>query len=107
MLSTGPKSPRRFVAFDKLDKLCLAFASLILVLFAILWILLIIAAGTAPWGRLSVICFLWLTQAELLVALPVWLTAKFARWFHQWSPRPTAMAQRSWKSDRTTVPIAH
>lgn len=110
MFSTIPRAAHRLVPFDKLDRTCLAFAFLILVLYAVLWIFLIMAAGSAPLGRLSVVCLLWATEAELLVALPVWVAAKLARWFRHTYPRPKAIVQKlshyRWKSSQAGVPIA-
>lgn len=61
--------------FNGVDGICLRFAVAILVPFSILWIFLVALAGTGP-VHLAAACLTWAAQAELLIVLPTWLTAR-------------------------------
>lgn len=68
----------QFFAFNWIDKSCLALAISVLVLCSIFWIFLVLAAGSAPTGRLSAICLSWAAKAELLAVLPAWVAGRLA-----------------------------
>jgi hypothetical protein len=69
--------------FNRVDSICLRFGISVLAPFSILWIFLIVAAGTAPMGRLTIACLTWAAEAEMLVVLPVWLTARLVYSFYE------------------------
>jgi len=74
-----PKSEDRISSWDRLvwiDKAGLCLAAVVLVGFLLVWLMLILAAGTAPTGRLSTICLGWTTRALGEGVAPIWLIAR-------------------------------
>lgn len=69
-----------------IDKAGLSLAAAVLVVFLVMWLLLILAAGSAPTGRLSMLCLEWMTKTVVEVVIPVWL---IARGIHAMAPRIT------------------
>src|SRR5258708_2902073 len=72
-----------------IDKAGLSLAAAVLVMFLLLWLLLILAAGSAPTARLSLFCLEWATKTVLEAVVPVWL---IARGIHAMAPRTFPMA---------------
>ncbi len=59
-----------------IDKASLCLAAVVLVGFVLVWLMLILAAGTAPTGRLSTICLGWTTKVLAEGVVPIWLIAR-------------------------------
>jgi hypothetical protein len=79
-----PKSRDRRYSFIWIDKAGLSLAATVVVMFLALWLSLILAAGTAPTGRLSLLCLRWTTKSVLEAVFPVWF---IARGVHAGAPR--------------------
>jgi hypothetical protein len=79
-----PKSPNHRYSFIWIDKAGLSLAATVLVMFLVLWLLLILAAGSAPTGRLSLLCLQWTTKSVVEAVFPMWL---IARGTHAMAPR--------------------
>ncbi len=62
--------------FNGIDRAGLALALAVLVFFLAVWLLLVMAAGPAPTGRLTAHCLTWTLQAETRLVLPLWLAAR-------------------------------
>jgi hypothetical protein len=80
-----------------IDKGGLSLAAAVLLVFLVLWLLLILAAGSAPTGRLSLLCLQWTTNTVLKAVFPVWL---IARGIYAMAPH----AAQAFASHRKTVP---
>jgi len=59
-----------------LDKVGLSLAAAVLAIFLVVWLLFILAAGSAPTERLSMLCFEWMTKTLAEVVFPVWFIAR-------------------------------
>ena len=79
-----PKSRDSRHSLIWIDKAGLSLAATVLLMFLVLWLLLILAAGSAPTGRLSMLCLQWTTKSVLEAVLPVWF---IARGVHATAPR--------------------
>jgi len=72
----------RLFPINRIDKGCMAFAILVLVLYAALWLLLLAVAGTGS-GHLAEACLTWAAKTEVLLVLPTWLMARLVYSFYQ------------------------
>ena len=70
--------------FTWIDKAGLGMIVAVMVMFLALWLLLLVAVGSAPTGRLSALCLLWATKSLVEVVIPVWL---IIRTVHAIAPR--------------------
>jgi|SRR5689334_25189662 hypothetical protein len=77
MFGKVPSTVVRLFPINRIDKVCLAFGTLVLILYAILWLLLLVVAGTGPL-HLAEACLLWAAKTELLIVLPTWIIARLA-----------------------------
>jgi hypothetical protein len=91
MFSKVPRAVGRWFPFNRLDRICLAFGISVLVPFSILWIFLVAAAGTAPMGRLTGVCVTWAAETEMLVVVPIWLTARLVYSLYEIMSRSQAL----------------
>jgi hypothetical protein len=66
----------RTIGFNWIDKAGLILAVAVLTLFLGGWLMLLLAAGSAPTERLTFLCLAWTIRAETWAVLPVWLGAK-------------------------------
>ena len=82
MFGRVPSTVIRLFPINRIDKACLAFAVLVLVLYTALWLLLLVVAGTGP-GHLAEACLGWAAKTEILLVLPTWLTARLVYSFYQ------------------------
>jgi len=77
-----PASTRyRFIWIDKAG---ISMTVAVMVMFLTLWLMLRLAVGSAPTGRLSALCLLWATKSLVEVVIPVWL---IVRTVHAIAPR--------------------
>jgi hypothetical protein len=65
----------RLFPINRIDKACLAFGILVLLLYAVVWLLLLVVAGTGP-VHLAEACLIWAAKTEMLLVLPTWLMAR-------------------------------
>lgn len=82
LVSVVPKSvdrTSRWYSLVWIDKAGLGLAAVVLAAFLIVWLMLILAAGSAPTGRLSTLCLEWMTKAISEVVVPIWLIARGIR----------------------------
>jgi len=78
----GPASRRyRFIWIDKAG---LGMVVAVMVMFLALWLLLLVAVGSAPTGRLSALCLQWAMKSLVEAVIPVWL---IVRTVHAIAPR--------------------
>lgn len=75
MFGRVPSTVGRLFPINWIDKACLAFAILVLVLYSILWVLLLVVAGTGPL-HLAEASLTWAAKTEVLIVLPTWLAAR-------------------------------
>lgn len=77
MFGRVPSTVTRLFPINRIDKACLAFGTLVLILYSILWVLLLAVAGTGS-GHLAEACVAWAAKTEMLLVLPTWLMARLA-----------------------------
>jgi len=75
MFGRVPGTVARLFPINRIDKVCLAFGTLVLILYTVLWLLLLAVAGTGPL-HLAEACLVWAAKTEMLVTLPIWLAAR-------------------------------
>ena len=80
----------------RIDRCGLVACALVFLFFLVVWLLLILAAGSAPTGRLTAVCVRWVLSAELVVVLPGWALARCGRFV-------AAFARRAVKQHMATV----
>jgi hypothetical protein len=66
----------RTIGFNWVDKFGLGVAVAVLALFLAVWLILLLAAGTAPTDHLTSLCVDWTIRAEAWVAFPIWFCAR-------------------------------
>jgi hypothetical protein len=77
MFGRVPSAVTRLFPINRIDKVCLAFGTLVLVLCSVLWLLLLVVAGTGPL-HLAEACLAWAAKTEMLIVLPAWIVARLA-----------------------------
>jgi hypothetical protein len=68
--------PHRLIWIDKAG---LSLAAAVLLMFLMIWLLLIVAAGSAPTGRLSALCAEWMIKTVVEAIIPAWLILRGIR----------------------------
>jgi hypothetical protein len=71
-----PKRRNLRYSLNWFDKAGLSLSAAVCLVFLIVWLLLILAAGSAPTGRLTLLCLQWATKTVLEGVLPVWVVAR-------------------------------
>ncbi len=64
---------------NRADRISLRFALVLLVGSMLVSAVLLLAAGSAPHGRLALYLLEWTGKVELLVAVPFWIAARSVR----------------------------
>jgi len=82
MVGRVPSTVSRLFPCNRIDKVCLTFGILVLMLCSILWMLLLVVAGTGP-VHLAQACLLWAAKTEMLIVLPTWIVARLAYSFYE------------------------
>ena len=62
--------------FNWIDKTGLGLSFVVMAIFLVLWLLLLLAAGSAPTGRLSALCLQWAMKALVEGLVPIWLVVR-------------------------------
>jgi hypothetical protein len=70
--------------FTWIDKAGIGMTVAVMMMFLALWLLLLVAVGSAPIGRLSALCLLWAMKSLVEAVIPVWL---IVRTVHAITPR--------------------
>src|ERR1041385_9476558 len=82
MFGRVPSTVGRLFPINWIDKACLAFGILVLMLYSILWVLLLVVAGTGPL-HLAEASLTWAVKTEMLIVLPTWLAARLGYSLHE------------------------
>jgi len=82
MFGRVPSTVGRLFPINWIDKACLAFGILVLMLYSILWLLLLVVAGTGPL-HLAEASLTWAVKTEMLIVLPTWLAARLGYSLHE------------------------
>jgi hypothetical protein len=77
MFAKVPSAVARLFPINRIDKVCLTFGILVIILFSVLWLFLVAIAGTGP-VHLAEACLIWAAKTEMLIVVPTWLMARLA-----------------------------
>ena len=79
MIVRGHVPVNKLYRFNWIDRTGLVMSVAVMAMFLGLWALLVLAAGSAPTGRLSALCLQWAMKALAEGIVPVWLIARALR----------------------------
>src|SRR4051812_13272999 len=77
--TTRPQPMTRHFELNWIDRAGLYLAAVVVLLFLILCLFLIIAAGSAPIGRLLPICLQWMLQTLERIVIPAWFITRLTQ----------------------------
>jgi len=75
LLHDQTPASRRY-RFTWIDKAGLGMTAAVIVMFLVLWLLLLVAVGSAPTGRLSAFCLQCAMKSLAEVVIPAWLIVR-------------------------------